>query len=110
MASRIGWIVGIVRPCLNPKGGRMILQIENLHDPIPHRFTLKNFLYRDTGNVLGFHAMAVQPCPTRTPSRMIVSRCTPVIRSMDRILEPSHSDPMIAICLSALSTFAMSLL
>ena len=47
----------------------------------------------------------VQPCPTLTPSRMIVSRC---MRSIDRMTEPSASAPITMICLSMLSTFAIT--
>jgi hypothetical protein len=47
--------------------------------------------------------------PTFTSSRMILSRLMPVTRSIDRMLEPSYSAPMISICLSVLSTFAMYL-
>src|SRR5579872_4434116 len=49
----------------------------------------------------------MQPCPTFTPRRMIVSRWTPVMRSIARILEPSVSAAMTAICLSVLRVFAM---
>src|SRR5438445_10137157 len=55
---------------------------------------------------LGSSSIA-QPCPTRTPRRMIVSRWTPVMRSIERMLEPSANAPITAICLSVLSTFAM---
>src|SRR5579872_4656150 len=51
----------------------------------------------------------MQPCPTFTPKRMIISRWTPVMRSIARILEPSVSAAMTAICLSMLRVFAMSI-
>lgn len=50
---------------------------------------------------------SAQPCPTRTPSRMIVSRCTPVMRSICRIAEPSASALTIWTCFSMLRAFAM---
>ena len=39
-----------------------------------------------------------QPSITRTPSRMIVSRWMPVMRSIDRMLEPSASALITATC------------
>lgn len=44
--------------------------------------------------------MAAQPKPTRTPRRMMVSRWTPVSRSVERMLTPSVRAEMISTCRS----------
>lgn len=51
---------------------------------------------------------AWQRSPTRTKSRMIVSRCTPVMRSMLRMLFPSTSPVSTWICFAIGSLFIVA--
>src|SRR5450759_1645709 len=57
MASRLPWIVRIMRPCIRSIGFWMPTQIEHFHNAIPHRFTAEYLFHWNTGNVGSFDAM-----------------------------------------------------
>src|SRR5882724_5849408 len=51
------WIVRVVRPRIDTRSGRMILQIKNLDLPFPYRLTLECLDHRHSLNVRGKDAV-----------------------------------------------------
>lgn len=50
-------LVRFVRPRVNAMGFGMVMQVENLHNPLPNRFSLKRLFYGDALDVCSLRPM-----------------------------------------------------
>ena len=51
MLCWLGWIARIVQPTIGRVRVRMVVQVEDFHDAIPHRLTLPNLFYGNADTV-----------------------------------------------------------